>query len=99
MFRLSTCLVCALNDPLLTGVKGEAASVAIVDRCRDRPEIRTAATHCRPNGGTCPPRWRSRRGLRSGSASARPLEILRERHARGEIDKDEYDERRQHLSA
>ena len=44
-------------------------------------------------------RWGSGRPRRGGSDAGRPLEILRERYARGEIDKDEYDERRRHLNA
>ena len=44
-------------------------------------------------------RWASGNPWRSGPGPGRPLEILRERYARGEIGKDEYDERKRHLEA
>lgn len=42
-------------------------------------------------------RWGLDNPSRGVPPAGRPLEILRERYARGEIDKDEFDERRRHL--
>ena len=42
-------------------------------------------------------RWAAASRPRERSRIDRPLEILRERYARGEIDKPEYDERLRHL--
>ena len=42
-------------------------------------------------------RWAIGPGSRGRDSRDRPLEILRERYARGEIDKGEYDERLRHL--
>lgn len=44
-------------------------------------------------------RWFSSSGDVGGRAEKTPLQILQERYARGEIDKEEYEERRKTLSS
>jgi putative membrane protein len=44
-------------------------------------------------------RWGTSNGARAGSRAQRPLDILRERYARGDIDKEDYEERKRSLDS